>query len=931
MTVHLARPRAKRRWAVLGISVMILSLVGVAVVQAQLDRTLFELDKDATNDTTYTKVGVLNASVATATLPATTSIQICVRNVGDPPVPDSLEGDTVLIDAERMTLASEANVAGGGCPSAFPNKRSYTATRGADGTAAGAHSKAEDVSLITTGDFDGDDWDQVFAAVEADADTTCESLGAVECTFTSDGRAMSIFTQSKDYDEISHVLPTDTYPRWQWRDQSVPDADELDHGFAIKYIKGDGSQHLFFGADRFATNGTKDAGFWFFHDEVGTVLPVGTGDGTFNGLHTAPDDGGDGFCNEDANGVTPGTATSQTSPVPGCTYDDNDTGGDVLILTTFTGGGAVTTIRVFEWVGPAGSTAALLERGVASDCVPGDDDQVVCATVNDTTIETAWDYSGKSEPAVNQIASGGFLEGGVNLTDLGLEGCFSSFMATTRSSASLTADPKDFILGDFEACATEVVTTPKDGEGGALMADTDSDNLDEIEIGTDGTVAVKDSAVLEVKGTTTFTGSLSFYICGPFDNPDACDDAGVLVNTIDPVTANDTYVSDAATLTSVGRYCWFAFFDSETDGVPPASDGTIESPGDQEADPQVPYSTGECFEVTPVTPTLDTTAVTCEEVTNGETTVECTALSGPVDFGDEVFDEADLQGTADQPGSDGLNATYPTINPTVDGDAAAGTITFKLYGPLPTDPGEFDDQAAFDAAFETACDTLATGFSSGGITRTVDGDGLYNTFGSGFAPQEPGLYAWKAAYGGDPVNTTAAPLDSNGDPTQHNVDCDDASEDVTVRQIPTEIRTKQSWFPNDTAQIKSSIATDNLGAGGTVDFFLHESADCTGTPKYVERRALTGGTNSEEVGTSNWPGSTGVKTDGTTTVVPFSITTAYADSAASLSSSYSWKVVYTPAAGDTAHTGRQSACTTGSTETFRITYTNDNSGGTALP
>ena len=160
---------------------------------------------------------------------------------------------------------------------------------------------------------------------------------------------MSIFTQSKDYDEISGVPAS-----WKWRDSSVPDADELDHGFAAKYVDADGDQQLYFGAERFATNGTKDAGFWFFHDNVAPVAPVGGGDGTFTGVHTAPvDGGGDGFCNP-AEGGTGGPSTT-----PNCAaYDDNDTGGDVLVLTTFTGGGATTTVRVFEWIGPAGAGCA---------------------------------------------------------------------------------------------------------------------------------------------------------------------------------------------------------------------------------------------------------------------------------------------------------------------------------------------------------------------------------------------------------------------------------------------------------------------------------------------------------------------------------------------------------------------------------------------
>ena len=37
------------------------------------------------------------------------------------------------------------------------------------------------------------------------------------------------------------------------------------------------------------------------------------------------------------------------------------------------------------------------------------------------------------------------FEGGINLTELGLEGCFSTFLAETRSSPEITAVLKDFI------------------------------------------------------------------------------------------------------------------------------------------------------------------------------------------------------------------------------------------------------------------------------------------------------------------------------------------------------------------------------------------------------------------------------------------------------------------------------------------------------
>jgi hypothetical protein len=62
-----------------------------------------------------------------------------------------------------------------------------------------------------------------------------------------------------------------------------------------------------------------------------------------------------------------------------------------------------------------------------------------------------------------------------------------------------------------------------------------------------------------------------------------------------------------------------------------------------------------------------------------------------------------------------------------------------------------------------------------------------------FTPDAPGKYIWVASYGGDPPNTTA------WDPSVWN----DAGEDVVVSQIPTEIKTKQGWTPNDTATITS--------------------------------------------------------------------------------------------------------------------------------
>jgi hypothetical protein len=81
-----------------------------------------------------------------------------------------------------------------------------------------------------------------------------------------------------------------------------------------------------------------------------------------------------------------------------------------------------------------------------------------------------------------------------------------------------------------------------------------------------------------------------------------------------------------------------------------------------------------------------------------------------------------------------------------------------------------------------------------------------------FTPDAPGTYHWVASYNGDSPNTLGA---------SHNAACDDAGEDVVVRQIPTAISTAQKVFPNDSATITSSVAGNNLPSGGTVIFRLY--------------------------------------------------------------------------------------------------------------
>ncbi len=66
----------------------------------------------------------------------------------------------------------------------------------------------------------------------------------------------------------------------------------------------------------------------------------------------------------------------------------------------------------------------------------------------------------RSQVRTRQLfSSGAFYEGGVDLEALGFGGdCFSSFLAETRSSTSITATLKDFVLGGLGECGVGVTT-----------------------------------------------------------------------------------------------------------------------------------------------------------------------------------------------------------------------------------------------------------------------------------------------------------------------------------------------------------------------------------------------------------------------------------------------------------------------------------------
>ncbi len=231
------------------------------------------------------------------------------------------------------------------------------------------------------------DWDQVFAG---------NAGGAVASTFVTDAvNSVSddIFTGGGSKDTVGiHQGP------W-WFTNGKPQAkDDIREAFAASYTDpGTGDVILLAGLDRYDNSGDSTVGFWFLKSVIGED-PITAGH-PFTGQH------------ED---------------------------GDILFLSDFTIGGSVSTVHVYRWTGDD-STGALVAVTVPAN--------TTFAIVNGASIAVPWpfiDKSGNTGPA-----AGEFMEEGVNLSALGLGGCFSSFLADTRSSLSTTATLADFVIGSF--------------------------------------------------------------------------------------------------------------------------------------------------------------------------------------------------------------------------------------------------------------------------------------------------------------------------------------------------------------------------------------------------------------------------------------------------------------------------------------------------
>jgi hypothetical protein len=338
----------------------------------------------------------------------------------------------------------------------------------------------------------GDDWTTVNCTNTDNAD--------VKTGVLFDGLGPTVFTTGGSKDDLD-------VSSWRHKtDQNSPPKDEILNAYAAKYTGSPaGDAILAFGADKYDTSGTAFIGVWFFKNPV-----VAASDGRFR----------------QANNPSAPLATHSV--------------GDVLILLNFPGGGTnFAEKQVFEWVGVGGTCAAPATLVNGSLCNISDTGQANSVeglsnlTLGPQAIPgtcSAWAHHPKSGPD-GTIQTNAFFEGAINISDFPqLTECFSSFLLETRSSTSVGAQLKDFVLGDFNTCAAVTVTK---GNGEVCSG-----------------VATSVSQTIVVHNTSTITENVSLVDDNgtPGTTSPACDDdidvlAGTTIGCVPPGTPTTTLLT----------------------------------------------------------------------------------------------------------------------------------------------------------------------------------------------------------------------------------------------------------------------------------------------------------------------------------------------------------------------------------------------------
>jgi uncharacterized repeat protein (TIGR01451 family) len=154
-------------------------------------------------------------------------------------------------------------------------------------------------------------------------------------------------------------------------------------------------------------------------------------------------------------------------------FGPGHTAGDVLLLFSYPSGGSTPSVAIFTWLHPAGvsTCAGTLFKSTLCPATPIAGNPLDCKAVSSVDTACGRANSGlpgdpgaftptwKTRATANQVIDVlDFVEAGVDMNAFFPNGipCFSSLVAETRSSATPDATLKDFVIGQFDTCKSDV-------------------------------------------------------------------------------------------------------------------------------------------------------------------------------------------------------------------------------------------------------------------------------------------------------------------------------------------------------------------------------------------------------------------------------------------------------------------------------------------
>src|SRR6476660_6405976 len=627
-----------------------------------------------------------------------------------------------------------------------------------------------------------------------------------------------------------------------------------------------GHQVLYLGSERGSNNGTSFAGFWLLKDKnVGC-----SGTNNFSGQHTD---------------------------------------GDLLIVSDYTNGGGTQDVSVYKWVGNDATGSPVLQTSFnGSICSGSLGNDNACAIANTATITTPWSPTSHLPNT--------FVETGIDLTTLlgSNGGCFTNFLAETRSSDVLTATLKDFAGGSFNTCVTPPISTTA----------TPGGSTNPLGVANQHDVAT----ISAVGGHPSPTGTMTFFLCNPSQvTAGGCVTGGTQVGSAVTINAGSATSANASgSLTgTVGKYCWRAVYAPDSDGSKFYNAGSHTD------------ATDECFTVVPNTPSITTTLSNLGPVAIGTSITDSSTLhnqtadaGGTVKYAFYSSLSACNAGTFATPGGTSLGTKNVTngVVPNSDSTGAlntAGTYYFRaFYSGDPNNTGPVSSACADETLVVSpntpSITTLLSNLGPVAIGTSIhDSSTLHNQTADAGGSVKYAFYSSLSACNAGTFATPGGTSLGTKNVTNGVVPNSDSTGPLNTAGTYY-FRAFYSGDPNNTGPVSSACADETLvvspntpsitttlsnlgpvaiGTSITDSSTLHnQTADAGGSVKYAFYSSLS----ACNAGTFATPGGTSLGTKNVTNgVVPNSDSTGALNTAGT----YYFRAFYS---GDNNNNGASSAC-----------------------